>query len=119
MSEAVAEPSFIERASTAFGAFMERVSTAVSDGITAVFKPILSPIFDPINNFLNSVYMPWATLFSLGLFGAGMLWVFLLKKEYVNLDSPGKGILYDLRLWTVISMTPHVIVYLYFAKWSD
>jgi len=109
---------FIQRASTAFGEFMDTAGTAFSNGVTTVFKPILSPIFDPINRFLNAIYLPWATYFSLGLFVAGMIWVFTLKKQYVNLDAPGKGLLYDLRLWTIISMTPHVIVYVYFAKWE-
>ena len=44
-----------------------------------------------------------------------MIWVgVVLKNEYVNLDQPGKHIWTDLRLWTVISMLPHVVVYLYF-----
>lgn len=55
------------------------------------------------------------TLSAVGLFLAAMAWVFMLKKEYVNVDSPGKGPQYDLRFWTVISMTPHIIVYLYFG----
>ncbi|HRI86909.1 MAG TPA: hypothetical protein PK869_01520, partial [Candidatus Hydrogenedentes bacterium] len=86
--------SFIEKASASFGKFMDGVSTAFSNWITAVFKPILSPIFDPINAFLNTHYLPWATICSLGLFIAGMAWVFTLKRQYVNLDAPGKGPLY-------------------------
>jgi len=46
---------------------------------------------------------------------AAMVGVLTMKKEYANIDSPGDGPRYDLRFWTVVSMTPHVIVYLYFG----
>lgn len=102
----------------AFGEVIDRAGAAFSDFITAVFYPILSVFFGPINRALEHWYLPWASIFALGLFFSGMIFVFVLKKQYVNLDAPGKGLLYDLRLWTIVSMTPHVIVYLYFAKWS-
>ena len=97
---------------------MEDIKIWFAKTITTVFKPLLSWFFTPINEFLVSVYTPWASICALSLFFGGMIFVFSLRKEYVNLDAPGKGIFYDLRLWTVISMTPHVLVYLYFAKWS-
>ena len=86
--------------------------------MTRVFQPLLSPFFTPINNFLGAHYQPWATIFAISLFFCGMLLVFVLRKEYVNVDRPHKGILYDLRLWTVLSMTPHVLFYLYFSGWQ-
>ena len=44
-----------------------------------------------------------------------MLWVgLLLNPKYVNRGRPYKSIWTDLRFWTVISMTPHVVVYFYF-----
>ncbi len=53
---------------------------------------------------------------ALGLFISAMLWVmFVLKKEYVNVDRPNKSILTDLRLWTVLAMSPHVIIYWVFS----
>jgi hypothetical protein len=85
--------------------------------ITKIFYPILSPIFTPINNLLSSVYEPYATICAIGLFLSGIGLVFWLKKEYVNLDSPGEGWRYDLRLWTVVTMIPYIVAYLYFKKW--
>ena len=44
-----------------------------------------------------------------------MFWVaVVLNKDYVNRGRPYKSIWTDLRLWTVICMTPHVLVYFYF-----
>ncbi len=86
-----------------------------SSGVSHFFQPILQPIFTPISDAMAHVYEPWATGCAVGLFILAMLWVcFGLRKEFVNLDAPHKGILYDLRVWTVLSMLPHVIVYFYF-----
>jgi hypothetical protein len=82
--------------------------------INSLFGPMLRAIFHPIHSSLSDVYMPWARICALGLFVGAMVWVYVLRKEYVNLDSPGQEWYYDLRLWTVVSMLPHVFVYLYF-----
>ena len=86
----------------------------MSETFSNIFGPLLSPFFHPIHNALADVYMPWARICAIGLFVAAMIWVYLLRKEYVNLDAPGKEWYYDLRLWTVASMLPHIVVYLYF-----
>jgi hypothetical protein len=85
-----------------------------SDTITKIFLPILKPVFDPINNALGAVYTPWSTIFAVGLFVAAMIWVFAMRKEYVNLDAPSTHFWHDLRFWTILSMLPHVFVYFYF-----
>jgi len=81
----------------------------------AVFYPVLSPIFTPIDNALRML-PDWASsVCGVGLFLTAMAWVGLfLNKDYVNRGRPYKSVWTDLRLWTVISMTPHVIVYFYF-----
>jgi hypothetical protein len=94
---------------------MDNFAIHFSDLITRIFFPILHPIFGPINDFMADIYMPSARIFAIGLFVATMIWVCLiLKKQYVNLDAPTKRWWVDLRLWTVISMLPHLVVYLYF-----
>lgn len=83
--------------------------------ITGIFFPVLNFIFSPMNGWLSSFYMPWARIVAVGLFVGAMLWVYFgLNEKYVNLDAPGKHFWTDLRLWTVLSMLPHVLVYLYF-----
>ncbi len=80
-----------------------------------VCYPILSKFFGPINDVLSPIYQPWATIVAIGFFVGTMLWVcFVLKESYVNLGRPAKTWWTDLRLWTVISMLPHVFVYFYF-----
>jgi len=72
-------------------------------------------IFQPTNAFLAARYMPWARIVAVGFFVGTMIWVFVgLKRAYVNLDAPGKRIWHDLRFWTIVSMLPHVVVYMYF-----
>ena len=83
--------------------------------MTPIFQPYLKPVFQPMNVWLGSFYMPWARIVTLAFFIGTMLWVgLILKKEYVNLDAPSKHFWADLRLWTVISMLPHLVVYMYF-----
>jgi hypothetical protein len=43
-----------------------------------------------------------------------MVWVgLILNEKYVNRGRPFKSPWTDLRLWTVVSMLPHVLVYFY------
>jgi hypothetical protein len=86
----------------------------MTETITRIFGPALKAVFHPIHDAISDVYMPWARICALGLFLLAMVWVYTLKREYVNLDAPNKKWYYDLRLWTIISMVPHLIVYLYF-----
>ena len=75
---------------------------------------MLRAIFHPINDLFVPIPGPVWKVCAVGLFAAAMLWVLLLRKEYVNLDAPRKSLWCDLRLWTVLSMLPHVVIYLWF-----
>lgn len=86
--------------------------------VTNVFGPPLKAILGPINTFLVDHYLPWATICAMALFLGAIAWVWTLKSEYVNLDQPKPGWYYDLRLWTVLCLLPHIVAYLYFSKWS-
>lgn len=82
---------------------------------TKYFYPILSKLFDPINNVLGPIYQPYATIIAMLFFIGTMFWVgFILKESYVNEGRPNKAFWTDLRIWTVISMLPHIFVYWYF-----
>ena len=90
---------------------LDKLSQAIND----LIGPLLKPIFYPIDAVLADMYMPWAKVVALAYFIGTMVWVFVgLKREYVNLEAPSKHIWHDLRFWTIVSMLPHVIVYLYF-----
>ncbi len=89
--------------------------------VESIFEPVFGPplnyIFHPINDFVNQFYRPYAMICALALFLGAMLWVnLILKEEYVNRGRPFKAWYTDLRLWTIISMMPHVLVYFYFNK---
>ena len=88
---------------------------AFTEKTTEIFLPILKPVFNPIDKIFTPIPEIVWTLCAIGLFVAAMIWVFSLKKEYVNIDAPRKNIFFDLRFWTVVSMLPHIVVYLYFG----
>jgi hypothetical protein len=94
---------------------MEEVLSAIAAWINDFFGPILRLIFQPIDSFLGPIYQPWATIVAVGYFVGTMVWVFIgLKRQYVNLEAPSKHVWHDLRFWVIVSMLPHVVVYLYF-----
>jgi len=94
---------------------MADLFATISTGIDTVLGPPLRAFFQPIDHLLAMGYMPWARIFALGFFLGTMVWVFLgLRREYVNLEAPSKKIWHDLRVWTVLAMLPHLIVYFYF-----
>lgn len=85
------------------------------DSLGLFFAPVVKPLFQPINTLMENTYMPWARIFAVGMFVAAILWVWLvLKKDYVNLGREEPAWWTDLRVWTIISMLPHIFVYLYF-----
>lgn len=92
------------------------MEAAIQDFMMKLFYPLLNPVFYPINEFLG-ILPDWAArTCGVGLFISAMIWVaLLLNKNYVNRGRTTKSVWTDLRLWTVISMTPHVLVYLYFT----
>ncbi|MEA3364158.1 MAG: hypothetical protein U9Q79_00840 [Candidatus Hydrogenedentes bacterium] len=97
------------------GEWLARVLGAISNDINRIFGPPLRWFFHPIDEFLAGFYMPTARIIALGFFIGTMVWVFVgLKEEYVNLEAPGKRFWYDLRIWTIVSMLPHLVVYFYF-----
>ena len=91
---------------------MSDALSAISSWINETFR-FLVPWSQKVHGIFDGVFMPWARVAAVGLFVAAMVWVFTLRKEYVNLDAPSKHWTHDLRLWTVVCMLPHVLVYLW------
>lgn len=87
----------------------------MSELITPIFQGPLSAFFQPINDVLAGIYMPWARIAAVAFFILTMIWVgAILDRKFVHLQRPNKHWYTDLRIWTVVSMLPHIIVYLYF-----
>lgn len=81
--------------------------------VTSTFHGPLSRVFDPIHSRLTLIPEIWWKMSAVSLFVGTMIWVFALNRAYVDLDRPNRHTWTDLRLWTVVSMIPHVLVYLY------
>jgi len=99
----------------AFGAWLSGYGQYFVRFCEKFCAPVLKPVFQPINTLLGPIYQPWATIVAVGFFVGTMIWVgFILREPYVNEGRPYKAWWSDLRLWTVVSMLPHVFVYFYF-----
>jgi hypothetical protein len=107
--------AFFNVVSNSLGSIYSWIGGQVEVVCKAIFYPMLAPFFLPINSFLGKFYQPYVSICAVGLFVCTMIWVgLILNKDYVNRGRPYKSLWSDLRLWTVISMTPHVLVYFYF-----
>jgi hypothetical protein len=91
------------------------VENALQNFCKAHFYEYLYPIFKPIDTLLAKIHQPVFSICAVGLFVCTMIWVcFILREDYVNRGRPYKSVWTDLRIWTVLSMLPHVLVYFYF-----
>ncbi len=87
----------------------------MSEWMTRVFQGPLLKFFGPINGWLDDIYMPEARIVAVAFFILTMIWVgAILNRQFVHLERPNNKWYSDLRIWTVVSMLPHVVVYLYF-----
>lgn len=91
-----------------------RMETA-HNWINETFGPAMQTIFAPTNNVFTYIpegAVPFvSTECAVMLFQIAIVWVLFLKPEYVNIDRPNKHIWTDLRLWTIVSMLPHMYIY--------
>ena len=88
----------------------------ISELIDKLFGPPMRAVFRPTNDVFNILAPEMALILgkvlAMTLFVGAMIGVFLLRKEYVNLDRPNNARYTDLRIWTVAAMLPHVFIYL-------
>ncbi len=98
-----------------FAQLYDRIAGVVEQFCATFVRPVLIKLFGPIDSLLNRVEQPWFTIAAIAFFVGTMLWVwFYLGESYVNLGRREKSVWTDLRIWTVISMLPHIFVYFYF-----
>ncbi len=95
------------------GEWYANISERFHNAINDTFGPLLRPMSQQVDALVGDIYMPWARICAVGLFAIAAIWVFSLRPEYVNLDAPRKAWYTDLRLWTLLAMLPHIVVYLF------
>jgi len=93
--------------------FAELISR-FSSGISNVFSGPMQTIFHPTNALLSPIPEFMWQVCAVALFVGAMILIMCLRKEYVNLDRPREEFWFDLRLWTVVSMLPHIFIYIWF-----
>lgn len=78
--------------------------------------PPLKALHTPIDKWLGAVPMSFAMVCAIGLYLIAVVWVWGLKKEFVFRGAPGKGWLYDLRIWATLVVIPYVVAYLLLGR---
>jgi hypothetical protein len=89
--------------------------TEAHDWINTTFGPTMKTIFAPTNNVFTYVpkeAVPFvSTECAVMLFQLAIVGVLFLNPRYVNIDRPNNRFWNDLRLWTILSMVPHMYIY--------
>ena len=92
-------------------AWMEQTSTNIDATMGPIFRPVFKPMNDALARIPAASEPVVATEVAVMLFQVAVLLVLFLRPEYVNIDRPRRRFWYDLRLWTIVSMLPHMIIY--------
>ena len=106
--------AFVVRVQETFNSIpaqMEQSSTWINDNFAPYFRLVFDPINDAIARIPDASEPVVATEVAVMLFQIAVLLVLFLRPEYVNVDRPRRRFWYDLRLWTIVSMLPHMIIY--------
>lgn len=100
---------------TAYSDRLGEFFTNTSDRIDQIFGPAMRTVFKPTNDVFLAIPSDIEPLVAresaVTLFLVAAFWVCFLRREYVNLDAPSDRFWRDLRLWTIFSMLPHMIIY--------
>ncbi|MEK7793878.1 MAG: hypothetical protein AAB353_05080 [Candidatus Hydrogenedentota bacterium] len=101
-----------------FAAFSDRIAErleTISSGINEIFQRPAQIAFGWSNDLVLSIPPDIEPIVArecaVAFFQIAIIGVLFLRPEYVNVDQPKKSLLYDLRLWTIASMLPHMFIY--------
>ena len=78
--------------------------------------PPLKRLHQPIDAWLGALPMSVALICALALYGAAVLWVWTLKREFVLRGAPGNERWRDLRIWATLVVLPYVAVYVLLGR---
>lgn len=88
----------------------------LSEWLRTNVAPPLKNIQQPIDVWLGGVPMSVAMACCLGLFFVALVWVWLLKRDFVFRGSPDRAWWRDLRIWATGVVIPYVVVYYLFGR---
>jgi|GEM_PF-401950 len=88
----------------------------LSEWLTTTIAPPLKDIQQPIDVWLGGVPMTVAMACCLGLFFVALVWVWLLKRDFVFRGAPDGAWWRDLRVWATGVVIPYMVVYYLFGR---
>jgi cytochrome bd-type quinol oxidase subunit 2 len=83
--------------------------------LTVVISVLFIMAVEPIQRWLETPAVFWATVVSIITFLATMVWVWTRDKTYVLLGSPDNKRRRDLRLWAFLCSVLMILAYIIFA----
>ena len=82
--------------------------------VREIVAPPLKSLFEPLDAWLSELPLSAGTVCAIGLYAVVAVGVLCLPKRYVYFGAPDQSSWRDLRLWSILAMSPFVFVYLFF-----
>ena len=83
--------------------------------LTVVISVLFIIVIEPIQRWLETPAVFWASVVSILTFVATMIWVWSRDKTYVLLGSPDNKRWRDLRVWAVVCSVLMIAAYIIFS----
>ena len=78
--------------------------------------PPLKALHVPIDEWLGQLPMSVAIASAVGLYVIALLWVWLLRRDFIFRGAPDRRWWRDLRIWATVVVLPYIAVYLLLGR---
>jgi len=102
----------IVRAGADDGSWSERAQQALQDAL----GPPIKALHGPVDAWLGSLPMSVAVACTMGLYVVAMVWVWVLRREFVFRGAPDQRWWRDLRIWSTVVLLPYIAVYIWLGR---
>lgn len=78
--------------------------------------PRLKALHVPIDEWLGQLPMTVATASAVGLYVIALIWVWLLRPDFVFRGAPDRRWWRDLRIWATVVVLPYIAIYYFYGR---
>jgi hypothetical protein len=88
----------------------------IREALRAQLGPPLKSLHVPIDEWLGQLPMSVAVACAVGLYVLALLWVWVLRRDFVFRGAPDRHWWRDLRIWATVVVLPYIAIYLFFGR---
>jgi hypothetical protein len=88
----------------------------LQESLRGRFGPPLKALHVPIDEWLGQLPMTVAIVSAVGLYVVALIWVWLLRSDFIFRGAPDHHRWRDLRIWATIVVLPYIAIYFFFGR---